>query len=146
MPIDPTQAGFTWPEETTLTAPNGETMIVRPLAVDFTALQESTGRRVEECYRYYTSTRGTLTELEVKRWLAGGDDACARLLAAFTSCFGSGPGTRVPLTDIIAALEDQGFHENTITINFRWLLQDGYVAAHCEADNWILELVSHGSA
>ena len=141
MPIDPQQVGFAWSEETALTNTAGETMTVRPFAANFAGLREAGGQRIEECYRYYTSSRGILTELELKKWLAGGDEACARLLSAFRALFGSQPGTRLSLSSVLSSLQAQGFPDATISINLRWLLQDGYVAAERDGDDWQVEVV-----
>lgn len=116
-------------------------MTIRPDAVNFAGLHQANGKRIEECYRYYTSSQGLLTELEVKKWLAGGEAACQALLSAFKQLFGSQPGARQPLSNVLSSLQGQGFSDTTIEINLRWLLQDGFVAAQRDGDRWILELV-----
>jgi hypothetical protein len=141
MTFDPQHVGFTWPRETTLMNPAGQSMVVRPYAANFAGLQEAGGRRIEECYRYYTSTNGILTELEVKSWIAGGDAACSKLLSAFRALFSAAPGTRLTLEQAIGSLQREGFADNTIEVNLRWLLQDGYVGATRDGDRWILEIV-----
>lgn len=141
MTFDPQQVGFTWPHETTLTNPAGEEMIVRPCAANFAGLRDAAGQRIEECYRYYTSTNGILTELEVKKWLAGGDEVCLQLLSAFRALFNGEVGTRLPLENVITSLQQQGFADSTIEVNLRWLLQDGYVAANRQGEQWVLEVV-----
>src|SRR5581483_8828962 len=135
MTFNPQQVGFAWPQETQLTSPTGEVMVVRPQAVNFAGLRGARGQRIEECYRYYTSSRGNLTELEVKTWLAGGPEVCARLLDSFRDLFRAQPGTRLSLSSVISALQSQGFSDNTIEINLRWLLQDGYIAGQRSGDD-----------
>jgi len=98
MAFDPQQVGFAWPQKVVLTSPTGETLTISPYAVNFAGLRDANAHRIEECYRYYTSAAGILTELEVKKWLAGGDESCSRLLSAFRGLFGSQPGTRLPLS------------------------------------------------
>jgi len=141
MPFDPQHVGFTWVAETTLTGPTGETMVVRPYAANFAGLRDANGQRIEECYRYYTSSHGILTELEVKKWLAGGDAVCSQLLSAFRTLFGGQVGTRLTLEYVVGSLKQDGFADSTIEVNLRWLLQDGYVAATNEDGGWVLEMV-----
>ena len=116
-------------------------MVIRPYAANFAGLHEANGQRIEECYRYYTNTHGILTELEVKKWLAGGDAVCSQLLSAFRALFGTQVGTRLTLEQVIASLQERGFADSTIEVNLRWLLQDGYVAATNENGGWLLEVV-----
>ncbi len=141
MTFNPQQFGFTWPQETTLTNATGETMVIRPDAVKFVGLRDAKGQRIEECYRYYTSSGGDMTELEVKTWLAGGPEVCARLLAAFRALLGEQPGTPLSLSSVISSLESQGFSDSTIEIILRWLLHDGYIAGQRSGDDWMLKVI-----
>lgn len=130
--------GFMWDQETTLTNPEGESIIVRPYAVNHAGLREAKGQRSKECCRYYSSSEGDLTELEVKTWLAGGPEVCSRLLRTFLALF-SQPGNRL-LISVISSLQSQ-FSDNSIEINLGWLLKDGYVAGQRSGDDWMLEVV-----
>jgi hypothetical protein len=141
MPFDPRQVGFTWSEETTLTNPTGEALVIRPFGADFADLRKANGKRIEECYRYYTGDGRILTELEVKKWLAGGDSVCSSLCSVFRDLFDAQPGKRLTLNEVLAALQERDFTDIAIGINLRWLLQDGYVVATNESGVWWLEAV-----
>jgi hypothetical protein len=139
MVFDPQAVGFAWPQETVLTSPTGETMTIRPYAANFAGIRDAQGHRIEECYRYYTSICGIQTELEIKKWWAGGDQECLRLVREVKSLLARSEVGRLPLESVIAALDGQGFAQATILVNMKWLLQEGSVSASCEEGTWFLE-------
>ena len=139
--FDPIQVGFAWPVETILRSPSGVEMTVRPFAVNFAGLRKVNGRRIDECYRYNTSTHGYLTELEVKKWLAGGDAVCAQLLSTFKDRLSNASGQGMSLSALVDLLQKDGFTVETININLRWFLQDGFVEAQNDGAEWHLQLV-----
>ncbi len=104
MSVDPRQVGFAWPEETALTNVNGETIMVSPLSVNLSCAQEPGKDRVGQCYRYYTTPNGPMTELEVLTWYAGGHDASNRFLAAFKDIFDQGSQLSLHLRDVLTPL------------------------------------------
>lgn len=128
MPFDPRQAGFAWPEEITLTNANEETMTIRPYAANLSAVQHAGHQRIGQCYRYYTSTSGIMTELDVFYWYAGGPQVCSEFLSAFKTYFDNESATRIPSTVVVEYLAQQGFDETTILVNLRWLIHGGYIS------------------
>lgn len=141
MPFDTRQAGFAWPEEMELTNVRGERMTIRPHAANLFKVQAAGKDRGGQCYRYYTSERGILTELEVFYWYAGGQQVVSSFLTGFKGLFDQQRLTRLPLSGVVDALAGRGFDETTIRICLRWLLQDGYVAIESTDEGRFLEIV-----
>ena len=119
MPFDPRQAGFAWPEEITLTNANDESMTIRPHAANLSAVQDAGHQRIGQCYRYYTSTNGILTELDVFYWYAGGPHVCADFLSAFKQYFDNKSATRIRSNVVEEHLAQRGFNETAIRVNLR---------------------------
>jgi hypothetical protein len=134
MSFDPSQAGFAWPTEVVLTNASGEQMTVQPHSANLTSIQGANGRRVGECYRYYATDGGILTELEVGHWLAGGEAECQRLCTAVKELLS--PGQPHSFASLIDALHKRGFAQVTILVNIRWLIQDGYVSTTFNDGVW----------
>ena len=128
MTFDPRQAGFAWPEEITLTNANGDSMTIRPHAANLAAVQDAGHQRIGQCYRYYTSSRGILTELEIFYWYAGGQQVCANFLSSFKRYFDNESTTRIPSNVVVDHLAEQGFDETTIRVNLKWLIHGGYIS------------------
>lgn len=125
MTFDPNAAGFRWPTQQTLTRHlDGAQLTIAPSVVNFAGI--SRGDRQAECYRYYATAYGLFTELEISKWLAGGDSVCMDLLSANRNLFGT--ATELPLADVASALLAQGFTNQTSFINLMWLAEDGYAA------------------
>jgi hypothetical protein len=140
MSFDPIQAGFAWPEETVLTNSAGQQMTLRPYAANFARIEGAGSRRICECYRYYTTESGILTELEVGHWLAGGEAECSRLCSSLKQLLSAALGP-IALTPLIVSLRSEGFADVTISTNMRWLVQDGYVSAEYRAGEWSINNV-----
>jgi hypothetical protein len=141
MTFDPRQAGFAWPEEVQLTNASGESMTLRPYAANLSQVQAAGKNRVGQCYRYYSSSLGILTELEVLYWYAGGQQVVSNFLGQFKGMFDRQQVSRLPLENLLTELAALGFDETTIRVCLRWLLQDGYVAIENAADGRFLEIV-----
>jgi hypothetical protein len=141
MTLDPRQAGFAWPEKTELTNTSGETITIQPFAANLSRAQAADKLRVGQCYRYYTSDRGILTELEVFYWYAGGHQVVFDFLTEFKQSFDERGVSRLPFDALEKHLITHGFDETTIRVCLRWLLQDGYVAIENLDDGHFLELV-----
>ncbi len=90
MTFDPNEEGFQWPEETDLTNSSGQALHVKPFAIRPAGLKSAANDREKECYRFYESPIGILTELEVNYWRIGGAGAAIEFLNRFNGLFSSG--------------------------------------------------------
>jgi hypothetical protein len=144
MTLDPRQHSFAWPEETTLTNVGGESMTIRPIAANLANLHQADENklRVGQCYRYYTSGGAILTELEILYWFVGGHQVVFNLLGEFERLFDRMQASRLLYESVVQSFHDAGFHDLTIQVCLRWLIQDGYVALASEGENWFLDVVS----
>lgn len=129
MTFDPMAAGFRWPTQQTLTRGDGAQLNIAPSAVNFAGIAK--GGRQAECYRYYSTSYGLLTELEVTTWFAGGQWECFDLLSAYNNLFSG--SSEMPFAEIVTALQARGFADQTILVNLTWLLEDGYAELETKA-------------
>ena len=133
--MDPIQLGFFWPTPTLLTNRNGEHLNIWPHSVNTNGVERANGQRIGQCYHYYSTERGILTELELGNWLAGGVVECMRLSTMLRELFEE--HERLSHAEIFNLLRAHNFADVTIDVNIRWLIQDGLVAVQEDAGDWI---------
>lgn len=127
MMFAPQQAGFAWPAQTQVSAPSGATITIRPYAANFAGI-DAAGRRSGENHRYYATSYGIHTELEIKAWVAGGQAESFDLLGTYNALFDAAGVERLPFAQVVRDLRERGFADGTILVNLSWLVQDGYAA------------------
>jgi len=129
--------GFAWTQDSVVSDPYGHSITINPDSASIADLRSANGRRVAECHRYYSTPFGILTELRLKRWLAGGDAECLRFIVAVRQLLEAAPAN-IPLARAISELGAQGFADSTIGINFCWLIRDGYLTFARDGGQWVI--------
>jgi hypothetical protein len=137
MSIDNQDAGFAWPLARTLTNAAGETMSIRPRAANLSLVKTAGIKRVGQCYRYYATKHGILTELQVLDWLAGGKNAVSECLSLIKKLFDGHKPPRISRQK----LDNLNFDETTVHVCLRWLLHDGYISIENADGEQFLELI-----
>lgn len=132
MLIDLQHFGFKWRQETKLTNAYGETMTICPYGVNPAGIVGAAGKRIEECFRWYSSSQGILTELEINKWIAGGDSACMAVLVAISELLATQPESPGALYSLGSTL---WCGEEIAAIILKWLIQDGYLAGARKISN-----------
>ena len=126
MTFDPKAEGFRWPTETDITNAAGQTLHVKPFAIRPSGLATASNDREKECFRFYETPIGILTELEVNYWRIGGTGAAMDFLKRFNALFPTGK-TTLSVRDVVNALVQGGVSAVEVEVNLGWLIKGNYV-------------------
>lgn len=126
MTFDPKEEGFCWPTETDIANESGQTLHVKPFAIRPSGLATALNEREKECFRFYVTPIGILTELEVNYWRIGGTGAAMDFLKRFNALF-STEKTTISVKEVINALLQGGVSAVEVEVNLGWLIKGNYV-------------------
>ena len=120
LTFDPTAEGFTWTQSATVRNPHGQEMLVVPAFVRANIVTANNDRE-RECYRFYDTPIGLLSELELKYWIAGGMDSTQNLVSSYASLFGD--QLELPVQTVEEELQKLGFTIAQLQIVIGWLIR-----------------------
>lgn len=126
MSFDPRAEGFAWPDEVDVSNAAGASMRIRPYLVRSAGIADAQNEREKECYRFYQTPIGLLTELEVKYWQIGGINAVGDFLTQFNAIFALSNAPR-PASVVVTALLQGGLSPIVIEVNLGWLIKGNYI-------------------
>lgn len=126
MSFDPAAEGFAWPTATDVVNTSGASMRVVPYAIRTSGIAVAKSLREKECYRFYETPIGVLTELEINYWRAGGMAAVREFVSSFDAVFSGSPEPR-PVAEVISSLLQAGLPRVLIEVSLGWLIKGNYV-------------------
>jgi len=102
-------------------------MRIRPLAVNSSCITAAANDREKECYRFYGTPIGMLTELELNYWRIGGREAVRDFMSSFDRLF-TRDTTSLPVEEVRRHLMSAGIPAVVVEVNIGWLIKSNVIS------------------